>query len=139
MKKEKVQQLAHMSAGVLVLWHAFQLLDGRNLQSALLLVTLSLIFVFVAAVHKWVVKTFSNGDVPVFLLEVVTLLFIAWSYIEADKIVTPIILAIAALLILVLVGYTLVTDRDTHHKSSRRGRWKRRRSGSRRLSSTNTR
>lgn len=80
MKKESLQKLGHLIAGLLTLVHGFEEFEAGALGSAAGYFIFSIGFLVIAGAHKTMLKKFMQGDVAFFLLEAVIILYSGWHY-----------------------------------------------------------
>ncbi|MCW3081325.1 hypothetical protein [Segetibacter sp.] len=80
MKKEKLQQLAHLIAGIITLAYGFDAFELGDFASATYFLALAIVFLIVAGAHKWIAEKFIRGDVAINLLESVTIIYAAASF-----------------------------------------------------------
>lgn len=75
MKREKLEQLAHIIAGVIILIYGFEALEAGEFKAAASYLTVAIIFMIVAGAHVWLLKKFKQSDVTFFIGSSYTLLF----------------------------------------------------------------
>jgi peptidoglycan/LPS O-acetylase OafA/YrhL len=80
MKREKLEQLAHIVAGGLILIYGFQSFEAGEFIIASYYLSLAIIFMLVAGAHTWISQKFLGADVAFFLLEACTIVYTGWHY-----------------------------------------------------------
>jgi len=80
MKKEKMQQLGHLVAGIVTLIYGFDAFEAGDFTSSTGYLSLAVLFMLVAGLHKWVSKQFIQSDFALFFFEAITILFCGWHY-----------------------------------------------------------
>jgi hypothetical protein len=80
MKREKLQQLAHLVAGVATLVYGFDTFEKGDFIGASCYLTLGLLILIVAGAHTWMATKFIRGDIAINLLEVLTIIYAARNY-----------------------------------------------------------
>ncbi len=80
MKKESLQKIGHLIAGLLTLVHGFEEFEAGSLGSAAGYFIFSIGFLVIAGAHKTMLKKFMQGDIAFFLLEAVIILYSGWHY-----------------------------------------------------------
>jgi phosphatidylglycerophosphate synthase len=136
MKKEKYQQLAHLTVGILLLFQAFTWMENSKVTGALILFGISIIFLLVAAMHKWMQKTFSTGDAPVFFLEAISLFYCGWFLLENGVNFKTVLFGAAVVMCLGMAVFTLMSDYEETHKPHKRSKRRRRHRSSKTVSHT---
>ena len=87
-KKAKVQQFAHILAGVIILIHGYEKYELHE-SSALIFFMLGIIFLLIAALHHRLVARFHFVDSIFLIIEAVCYSVIAYDYFHAGKIALP--------------------------------------------------
>jgi cellulose synthase/poly-beta-1,6-N-acetylglucosamine synthase-like glycosyltransferase len=126
MKREKLQQLAHLIAGILTLIYGFDAFEAGDFLYAACYLTLAILFLIVTGTHKWIARKLMKADAAFNLLEAVTIIYSAWHYKNKGHQILFYIMAIAGLAYLIFALLNLLTEAPTKHRSSRKK--KRRRS-----------
>lgn len=80
MNKEKLQQLAHLIAGLLTISYGFDTFEKGDLLQAATFLSIAIIFMIVAGLHKSISKKLLQSDVAFFLLEGLTILYAGYNY-----------------------------------------------------------
>lgn len=83
MNKEKLQQLAHLIAGVIIILHGFRVLEQEEYFTAAGYLIIAIAFVIAAGLHKRLQQVFMQSDAAIFLLEALILFLAAYGY-KAD-------------------------------------------------------
>ena len=80
MDKGKVNELGHLLAGLILLFHGFDSFEIRDYRSASLYLFLGLLFMVIAGLQKSISKKFIQGNAAFFLVESFTILYSGWHY-----------------------------------------------------------
>ena len=125
-KKDRVKQVWHLFAGLLILMHGFASFEENDFKSAGGYIGVALLALVVAGVHKYIDRSFNNADVAFFLLEAVTLSYSAWDYGEEDKKVLSYFIGAAAILFFIMAIVSLISTDEHGRKRSRKHHHRRR-------------
>src|SRR4051812_21661471 len=80
MKREKLQQLIHLAAGIITLIYGFDTFEAGDFSSAASYLSLAVTFLVVAGSHKWISEKFMKADVAFYLIEAATITYSDWHY-----------------------------------------------------------
>ena len=129
MKKEKLQQLAHLIAGIITLAYGFDAFELGDFWSATYFLALAIAFLIVAGAHKWIAEKFIRGDVAVNLLESVTIIYAASSFRDKAHLFLYYSVTTIGTIYLVLAITNIFMVVEPGRKSSKRKKRRRRSSG----------
>ena len=118
MNKEK-KGLLHLIAGLFVLYHGFDSFEIGDLKAASSYMSLAILFMLVAAMHKSIIRRFLLADTAFFLLEATTILYSGWHYKITNHNIISIIFFVAGIAFLIL-SMASVNDADKPRKTHRR-------------------
>lgn len=127
MKKDKLLQLFHLIAGLIILSHGFELFEDADTSSTSIYLSLGASFLLIAGLHKWLNKSFQQADVAFFLIESVALAYSAWHYYEIENVILPYLLGFAALVYLIIALYVFIYHSDKVKRPSGRKRKRKKR------------
>ncbi|MDB5248457.1 MAG: hypothetical protein JWQ40_2851 [Segetibacter sp.] len=124
MNKEKLQQLGHLLAGLIVMIHGFDSFESGDYKPAAGYLGVAVLFMLLAGWHKSITQQFLQGDVAFFLLEAVIMFYAAWDYSNKGHTVMFFGMAIAGavFVIFALVSILLNNDMPSRNKSRRKKR-----------------
>ena len=125
MKREKLQQLAHLIAGIITLVYGFDAFEAADFSSAAYYLTLAIIFLIIAGTHKWISEKFIMADVAFNLLEAATIVYSGWNYKNKGHEFLFYSMAVAGAFYLVFAIVNLFPAAEPKRKSSKRKRRKR--------------
>jgi hypothetical protein len=125
LKKNRVRQLGHLIAGLLILAHGFASFEASDFKSAGGYIGVALLAFIVAGLYKRIERSFHNGDVAFYLLEAVTLSYSAFHYQEESKVFLSYFTGTAAVLFFIVAIVCLSINDEPKRKRSRRYRRKR--------------
>lgn len=80
MNKEKLQQLAHLIAGLITIGYGLDIFEKGDLPRAATFLSSSILFMIIAGLHKSLSKKFMQGDVAFFLLEALAIFYCSYNY-----------------------------------------------------------
>ncbi|HEX8459799.1 MAG TPA: hypothetical protein VF623_00150 [Segetibacter sp.] len=126
MIKEKMLQLAHLTAGIITLIHGFDTFGTGDFKSAGGYLSLAVLFILVAGVNKWMSKQFLQANVAFFLLEAVTIIYSGWHYNTKGHKVFFYLMAAAGIVYFVLALLNI----NSAERTGKKRRSKKRRSSS---------
>ncbi len=133
MNKEKLQQLAHLIAGLLTISYGLDIFEKGDLPRAAIFLGSAIIFMIIAGLHKSLSKKFMQGDVAFFLLEALAIFYAGYNYKVNGK--NMFYYAMLFIGVAYVVFAILSTNRDERpNKNSRRSKHKRRSGTSRSIS-----
>lgn len=125
MNKEKLQQLAHLVAGIILLLQGFNWFEeGISLSVSMYLLVAAMVLL-IAGMHKWVQRKFSSGEAAFFLCEAAAFGYAAVNNHEDGYQALWIIFLILAIIYTAIAVATFsVWQRQGHghHRKSRRRR-----------------
>lgn len=127
MKKEKLLQLEHLTAGIITLIYGFDTFESGDFLAATSYLSLAIIFTIVAGTHKWISPKFMKADVAFFLLEAATITYAGSHYKPKGNLYMFYTMSVVGALYFVFAIISLVSKEKPKHRSHRR---KRRRSHS---------
>jgi apolipoprotein N-acyltransferase len=127
MKIEKVREIGHLVAGILVLKQGFVGLDTGNYKAAILYLGLGLLFMVFAGMQKTMNANFYHADTSFFFLESFTIFYTGWMDKSKDTMGFYYFMLVAAA-IFFIAG--LLSFYFSKGKKKRSGRKRRRRSRS---------
>ena len=123
MKKDKLQQLIHLVAGIIVLIYGFDSFEAGDFLSATVYLTMAIIFLIVSGTHKWIMQKFMKADVAFFLLESATILYSGWRYkLHGHLYLFYTMLAAATLYFVFAVASLFAKDKPKRHSRKRKRR-----------------
>lgn len=122
MKREKLQQLLHLSAGIITLVYGFDTFEAADFSSAAYYLSLAIIFLVVAGSHKWIVQKFMNADVAFYLIEAATIISSGWHYNSKGHPYLFYILAVVGTFYFIFSIINLFSEEKPRHHSRRRKR-----------------
>lgn len=122
MKREKLLQLEHLTAGIITLIYGFDTFEAGDFSSAAFYLSLAIIFTIVAGSHKWITKKFMKAEVAFFLLEFATIAYAGWHYKAKGQPYLFYIMAFVSVLYFVFAIISLVSKEKTKHQPHRRRR-----------------
>lgn len=125
MKREKLQQLGHLIAGIITLVYGFDAFEAKEFSSAASYLTLAIIFLVVAGMHKWISVKFISSDVAFNLLEATTIIYSGWNYKMKGHPVLFYLMAIAGIFYIIFAIINLFPKSAPRHRSSSRKKRKR--------------
>jgi uncharacterized membrane protein HdeD (DUF308 family) len=127
MKTQKLQQLAHLVAGLLLLAAAFDWFEKKDMAFSLNFLMVGCLFLAVAGAHKWVRKNFNNADIAMFLLGASAFLYSAWHYNEDGSAYLWIVTGIAGVAYLLFGIISIIASINNNRRHSRRSNRRKRR------------
>lgn len=119
MNKEKLQQLAHLIAGLITISYGFDTFEKGDLLQAATFLSIAIIFMIVAGLHKSISKKLLQSDVAFFLLEALTIFYAGYNYKLNGKMWLYYGMAIAgvAYIIFALLSLNLEEQPNKKHRS----------------------
>lgn len=121
MKKESLQKLAHLAAGLITLLHGFEELERNQIINAGGYFVFAIGFLLIAGAHKYLNKKLMQADVPFFLLEAVIIFYSGWHYKTKGQII-PFYTMIAIGVAFVIFGLMSISLDTYTHKRRRKHR-----------------
>lgn len=125
MKREKLQQLTHLVAGIITLVYGFDAFESGQFLSASYYLALAIIFLIVAGSHKWIVQKFMKADIAFNLLEAIAILYCGNHYKEQGHQFLYYLMTIAGLVYVVFAVAGMFQKERSRHRSSKRKKRKR--------------
>ena len=122
MNKEKLQQLAHLIAGVLLIVQGFARFEQGDFLTAGGYLCIALLFVLFAGMHKKIVKRLTQGDVAIFLLEAILIFSVAYHYNETGHSFLFYVFAVVAAFYFVLASFSFRIDANPRRHSGKKRR-----------------
>lgn len=124
MNTEKIQQLGHVVAGLIIMVHGFDSFESGDFKSAGSYLGVAILFILLAGWHKSVTQRFLQGDAAFFLLEAVIMFYSAWDYSTKGKTGLFYGMAVAGVIFVIfaLISIKLSADMPKKRKSRRKKR-----------------
>ncbi|MCW3106658.1 MAG: hypothetical protein JWQ09_1164 [Segetibacter sp.] len=122
MKREKLQQVIHLTAGIITLVYGFDSFEAGDFSSATYYLSLAIIFLIVAGSHKWISQKFMKADVAFYLLEAATIIYSGWHYKSKGHPYLFYIMAVAGTLYFIYAIISLLSEEKPKHRSRKRKR-----------------
>ena len=122
MKREKLLQLGHLTAGIITLIYGFDTFEAADFSSAASYLSLAIIFTIVAGCHKWMTEKFMKADVAFFLLESATITYSGWHYKAKGHPYLFYIMSVAGTFYFIFAIFSLVSKEKPKHRSYRKKR-----------------
>lgn len=120
MNKQKVQELAHLAAGLLILVQGFEDLEKEEFKLAAAYFGLSLLFMVVAGLHKGLKQKFLRADSAIFFVEAITILNVGWNFKTKGHLTFYILFATIAALYMCLCIWSMRTEEQVKRRSGRK-------------------
>lgn len=128
MKNEKLQQLAHLISGIIMLAYGFEAFELGNFLLATFFLTSAIGFLIAAGAHKWIAEKFIRGDAAINLLEAVTIIYAASRLRDKDHLLIYYSVTTIGIIYLTL-AIANIFPAEPGRKSSKRKKRRRRSSG----------
>lgn len=122
MRREKLQQLGHLSAGIITLIYGFDSFEGGDFSSATFYLAMAIAFLVVAGSHKWIAEKFLHADIAFYLAEAATIAYSGWRYKLKGHTYLFYTLSIASGIYLIFAVLSLYAEAGTGRRSRRRKR-----------------
>lgn len=126
MNREKLQQLGHLVAGIIILVYGFDSFEAGDFASATYYLTLAIIFLIVAGTHKWITQKFVGADVAFNFLEAITIIYTGWHYKQKGHPVLFYSMAVAGALYFIFALINMFLPKERKRRSSKRKKRRRR-------------
>ncbi len=127
MNKEKMQQLGHVIAGLIIMVPGFDAFERGDFKSAAGYLGVAVLFMLLAGWHKSFTQQFLQGDAAFFLLEAAIMFYSAWDYNTKGKTVLFFGMGAAGV---IFVFFSLFSIKSNSDMPKRRKRRKKRRRSS---------
>lgn len=126
MTKEKLQQLAHLIAGLLTISYGFESFEKGDLIRAAIFLGSAIVFMLIAGLHKTLLKKFMQGDVAFFLLEALAIFYSGYHYKMIGKKYFYFLFLVIGILYILFAFFSMnLEDRPNKRNSGRRSKRKR--------------
>lgn len=127
MNKQKLQQLAHLAGGLIIMVHGFETFEEGDFKASAGYLGASIAIMVLAGWHKTIVQRFLQGDVAFFLLEAMIMVYSAWHYKTKGSEISFYIMATFAVLFFLFSIISISKNSDMPRRS-RRSKRKRKKS-----------
>jgi hypothetical protein len=140
MQKIKLEQLAHLVAGLVILIQVFSWFEKTDNNFTFYYLVGGCFFLVLAGAHKWVEKHFIRGEIAFFLLEAAAFLFAAWHSKEQGGKYVWLVFGAMGIAYVFLSVFTIayIINSEAKHSRRRRRRRSSRSSARTRTASTGT-
>jgi hypothetical protein len=122
MNKQRVNELAHVFAGLILLFHGFDAFEAGDFKSASGYLSLGLLYMVVAGLHKTISKKFVQGNAAFFLLESVTIVYSGWHYKTKGHPYLYYLMTAAGIMFFILSCHSFISEDKPRKKKHRKRR-----------------
>lgn len=120
MKRDKQKQLTHLFAGVIFILVALYILEQHDILMSIITVGLGSLFLVVAGIHEWLMKTYKDVSLFIIFVEAACMLSIAFDFFQAKVYTFFYTFTVLGLLYLIIIAYLFATRKKKYKHRSRR-------------------